>query len=172
MFTLVFMERKITHTFVFNRELLWMGAALFGAALITLGSMMRVPLYPVSFTLQTLAVFFVGLTQTPKQAAASGVCYLLCASAGLPVLGGHANPLWLVKKCGGFLLAFPIGAYLIARLRKRPLLALLCGSAVIFTLGWIWLAYFFGAKVALMQGVLIFLPSEALKIILAWRVFK
>lgn len=165
------MEKQITQTY---RELRWIGIALFSAALITLSSMLRVPLYPVSFTLQTLAIFLIGLTQTPKQAVASVLCYLLWASVGLPVLGGHANPLWFANKCGGFLIAFPIAAFLIARLRKRPLMALVCATGVVMTLGWIWLAYFFGAQVAWMKGVLIFLPSEGLKIILAlgyskWR---
>jgi biotin transport system substrate-specific component len=163
------MEKRIESSQVTYRELQWITLALFGAALITLGSYIRVPMYPVPFTLQTLAILVIGLTQSPKQALGSVICYLLFASVGLPVLAGKINPLWFMGKCSGYLIGFPIGACLIAWMRKKfhPVLALLSGEAVIFLMGWIWLTNLFGPKIAFLQGVVIFLPSEGLKILAA-----
>ena len=167
------MEKTIS----LNRELQWIEIALCGAILITLGSFVRIPLYPVPFTLQTLAIFLLGLTQSPRQAFASAVCYLLCASMGLPVFAGKVHSLWILGKCGGYLVAFPIAAFLIAWMRQKysPLVALVSAQVVIFAFGWIWLTFYFGVEVAFMKGVLIFLPSEGLKTMLAlatvrWRI--
>ena len=153
----------------YHLELQWIGNALLGSILIILGSFVRIPLYSVPFTLQTLAIFVLGLTQSPKQALASTVCYLLWGSMGLPVFGGTVNLFWMTGKSGGYLVAFPVAAFLIAWLRDKlpPLMTLICGQAVIFTLGWIWLAYYFGPKIAFLQGVVIFIPSAGLKMILA-----
>ncbi len=150
--------------------------ALLGCGVITLGSLIRIPYQPVPFTLQTLALFILALTQSPKQAFASSICYLLCATIGLPVLGGKINFLWMTGKCGGYLLAFPIASYLMARLAQKwpPLFSLICGQVVIFTLGWIWLIPFLGVKAAFTKGVLIFIPSGFFKMFAAiayvkWR---
>ena len=148
-----------------HEELRFIGLAMLGCGLITMGSLIKIPIYPVPFTLQTLAIYILALTQSPKQAFASAICYLLCATAQLPVLGGNANSLWMIGKCGGYLIAFPIAAYAIARMRpKRPSIAVIIwGQAVIFALGWTWLLPFLGPKEAFIRGVLIFIPSELLK---------
>ncbi len=141
---------------------------LFGTTLIILGASIKIPMYPISFTLHTLAIYLIALTQTPKQAFASVICYLLCATGGLPVLCGHANPLWFFGKSGGYLIAFPIAAYCIAKMKYiQPLTALLCGACIIYALGMLWLIPFFGISIALTKGVLLFNPSEILKMVAA-----
>ena len=164
----IFIERnKMITTIYHNKELRLLGTALLGCGLITIGSLIRVPLYPVPFTCQTLAIFILALTQSPKEVLASVLCYLFCASLGLPVLDGRINSLWITGKCAGYLISFPIAAYLIARLRQtfHPILALLCGQTIILLLGWIGLTPFLGAKTAFFKGVLLFIPSGILK---AW----
>ncbi len=161
------MEKEDTIYQVY-RELRWIGVVLISAALITLGAILRIPFYPVPFTLQTLAIFIIGFTQPPKQAVCSVICYLIWACIGLPVLGGPANPLWIIGKSGGYLVAFPIAAYCIAKLRSQPLLALVIAHSLIWGLGWIWLACFFGPKVAFLQGIWLFVPSAALKALVAY----
>lgn len=174
------MRKSIETTAFLNQELLgshtqavsitkFAGLALFGCALIVLGSMIKIPLYPISFTLQTLAIYILALTQSPKQAFASALCYLVCATIGFPVFFGHANPFWIIGKSGGYLVAFPLAAYCIAQLRHKhsPITALLCGTCVTFTLGFLWLIPFFGLQVAFTKGVLIFIPSELFKVLAA-----
>lgn len=142
---------------------------LLGTALITCCSFIKIPLYPVPFTLQTFAIYILALTQTPRQAFASTFFYLLGATIGLPVFGGHANPTWILGKCSGYLIAFPIAAFCIAkiRLKRSAFQALLCGMLVIFFLGLLRLIPIVGLQTAFMKGVLIFLPSEIFKILAA-----
>jgi biotin transport system substrate-specific component len=145
--------------------------ALFGCGLITLSSFVRIPFFPVPFTLQTFAIFFLALTQSPSQAFASTICYLTCASFGLPVFGGASNPLWIMGKCGGYLVAFPIAAYLTSKMiqKKCPsLVAILCGQMVIYALGLAWLIPLFGFQIAFMKGVVFFIPSDLLKGLIAF----
>lgn len=148
--------------------------AFLGCSLITLCSWVKIPFYPVPFTLQTLAISLLALTQSPKQAFASVLCYLGLASLGLPVLCGKANPLWLCGISGGYLIGFPMGAYLASKLSQRwhPVLALLCGQALVYLLGFVWLVPLFGAKASFIHGVAFFLPSELLKIVAAWGISR
>ena len=155
--------------------------SLLGAGLIALSALIRIPFYPVSFTLQTFAVLVLGLTQRPSQAFGSTIAYLLAATAGLPVLtGGLANMLWIVGPTAGYLAAFPLAATLISSLKNKihPLLAIFCGQALIFACGFAWLASLIGAPLAWYNGVLLFLASDALKAIVAfsglslWKKFR
>lgn len=142
-----------------------------GCGLMIICSFIKIPFFPVSFSLQTFAVFILALTQSPKQAAASVICYLLCATIGLPVFGGKANPFWLIGKCGGYLIGFPFAAYLTAKLvqTRSPFVAVLCGQIVIYLFGLIWLIPLFGITAALVKGVWIFIPSDMIKNLVAMR---
>ncbi len=144
---------------------------LFGCALITLSSLIKIPLYPVSFTLQTFAIYILALTQSPRQAFASVICYPLIGTIGLPVFCSGANPFWIMGNSGGYLVAFPLAAYCMAKLRQKnsPVIALLIGMAIIFIFGFLWLIPLFGLHVAFTKGILIFIPSELLKILAAIR---
>ncbi|MES2345396.1 MAG: biotin transporter BioY [Chlamydiota bacterium] len=168
------MEHSIRYIDDSNEKIKFIRSVLFGCALIILGASIKIPLIPTSFTLQTFAIYILALIQTPKVALISTISYLLCASLGLPVFYDHANPFWLMGKSGGYLIAFPIAAYSIAYIRQKrsSITALFCGMAIIFTLGFLWLIPFFGVQVALFKGVLIFLPSELLKILGALRIAK
>jgi biotin transport system substrate-specific component len=163
------MKNIFLHLDTYKQELEWVKGVLFGTLMITLGSLARISLYPVSFTLQTFSLFLLALTQSPKQAFASAAFYLFLASAGMPVLGGKINLLWFAGKAAGYLFAFPIAAFLMAWIHQKgsPIVALFVGQMVIFTLGWIWLIPFLGAKTAFIKGVLIFLPSEVIKAVFA-----
>jgi biotin transport system substrate-specific component len=141
-------------------------ASLLGAGLITLGALVKIPFYPVPFTLQTFAIVFLGLTQRPSQAFGSVITYLVAATVGLPVLnGGVANLLWFAGPTAGYLIAFPFAACLIAYCKTRihPLLAILMGQILIFASGFGWLATLIGAPLAWSKGVFLFLASDALK---------
>src|SRR5690349_17285292 len=110
------MEKSIVYKIQSNDKIVIASTALLGAALITFCSFIKIPLYPVPFTLQTLAIYILALTQGPKQAFASTLCYLVCATVGLPVFGGRINPAWIFGKCGGYLVGFPIAAYCMAKI--------------------------------------------------------
>jgi biotin transport system substrate-specific component len=170
------MEKSIVYKIQSNDKIAIASTVFLGTALITFCAFIKIPLYPVPFTLQTLAIYILALTQGPKQAFASTLCYLVCATVGLPVFGGRVNPAWIFGKCGGYLVGFPIAAFCMAKIySKRPAFqALLCGMGVIFFFGLLWLIPIFGLQTAFIKGVLIFVPSEIFKILAAiqlinWR---
>jgi biotin transport system substrate-specific component len=114
------------------------------------------------------------LTQSPKQACSSALCYLFCATIGLPVLCGHANALWILGARGGYLVAFPIAAYLTSYIAHRwnAIYGIIVGLMVVYGLGFVWLSAFFEAKVAFMQGVVFFIPADLLKGLIAIGIAK
>ncbi|NGX59291.1 MAG: Biotin transporter BioY [Chlamydiae bacterium] len=146
----------------------------YGFFLLLLASWVRIPFYPISFTGHTLAIFILALTQTPKQAAGSVLCYLVGGSLGLPVFAGIAKPLWFLGKSAGYYISFPIAAYLIASLAKKipSWLAIFFGQLVIYTCGFLGLLSFVGVYVAFMKGVVFFIPSAILKMLVAPQIAK
>lgn len=145
------------------------GAIVAGCGLLILGSYLRVPTHPVPFTMQTCALWIIALTMKPKQALSAVLLYLGLATVGVPVFGGHANPLWLMGKCGGYLVGFPLAVYLVASFKGKyaSIAALLGGHCIIYALGFLGLVPLIGAYAALVKGVLIFLPSDLLKTVIA-----
>ena len=78
-----------------------------GAALIAVLSQISIPLGPVPFTLQTLAIGLLATLYKPKEATLSVVLYLLLGAIGLPVFaGGSGGFQALFGATGGFLWAF------------------------------------------------------------------
>ena len=62
--------------------------AFAGSALITLCTQISLPLFPVPMTLQTFAVFLIGLTYGWRLGGVTVVIYLLEGALGLPVFSG------------------------------------------------------------------------------------
>ena len=168
------MERILETKSHLKEQLSFFGLTLAGCGLITLGSCVKIPFYPVPFTLQTFAISLLALVQSPKLSFASAACYLMCGMLGLPVFGGHANSLWMTGKCAGYLVAFPLAAYLSSALCRKihPFLALICGQLLIYFIGFIGLMAFFGPSTAWIRGVVFFIPSDLLKNMLAISVAK
>lgn len=94
-------------------------AALFVAVTAVL-SQIVVPMPLVPFNLAVLAVFLCG-NLLPKEAAGlSMVCYLLLGAVGVPVFAQFsAGPSVLFGVTGGYLLAYPVMAWLMAFLIER-----------------------------------------------------
>lgn len=147
---------------------------ILGCGLLILGAWIKFPFYPVPLTLHTFALFLLALTQSPRQAFYSTSLYLVLATMGIPVFFLHSNPFWWVGKCGGYLWAFPMAAYGMAKLRAKVgnLLALVLGSLWILLCGFAWLIPFVGPSMAWKQGLLVFIPSELVKILVASTLIK
>ncbi|MGT2910569.1 biotin transporter BioY [Streptococcus cameli] len=78
-----------------------------GAGLLAVLSQISIPLGPVPFTLQTLAIGIIATLYKPKEAITSVLLYLLLGAIGLPVFaGGAAGFGVLFGATGGFLWAF------------------------------------------------------------------
>ncbi len=149
------------------------GIAAF-ALLTALGAFVRLPLpfTPVPITLQTFFVLTAGVYLGGRDAAASQLAYLGLGATGLPVFAGGVGPAALLGPTGGYLLAFPLAAWLVGSLVRpgtratRALAAFLGATALIFAFGAGWLTQLAGMDPAraLALGVLPFLPGAALKI--------
>lgn len=144
------------------------------------------PLTPVPMTLQTLFVVLAGALLGPRLGAASQVAYLGMGIAGLPVFyGGGFGLAHLLGPTGGYLLAFPVTAW-VAGVVARPsgrrdltelgrlFVGLLAASLVILAGGAAWLAVLSGdASGALTLGLVPFLLGDLVKVglaaLIAWR---
>ena len=164
-----------------TRAFLWMrsaGIVLAGSALVAVSAHLAVPLFftPVPLSLAPFAVLLLGLLLTPRLAAATLLAYLAEGALGLPVFAptpavpGLAH---LFGPTGGYLLAYPLAAALIAFLVRRTsrvfapaALSAAAGSLVILVCGALWLAVLTHASLqsALTLAFVPFLPGDALKV--------
>ena len=152
------------------------------AAVTAIAAQITVPIEPVPFTFQVLAVILSGLLLGSRYGALAQAIYVLVGAVGVPVFAGFRGGLGIVfGDTGGYLLAYPLAAAvagLAARAvandqRRRALLAaLLCGCAalaVIYALGATWLSVIAGLPpaAALATGVLPFVVFDLIKVVLA-----
>lgn len=119
-----------------------------GALALCVSARVEVPLTPVPFTLQVLALCLVVLAMRPREAVASAASYVLVGSLGAPVFsGGMGGVARIAGPTGGFILGFvaaaAVGTLVLrcaSRLRVpyvvRAMLALATTIAVVYTCGW------------------------------------
>jgi len=152
------------------------------AAFTAVAAQIAIPLEPVPFTLQVLAVVLTGLLLGPRYGALAMAIYLLVGAVGVPVFAGFRGGLGiLLGDTGGYLLAYPLAAALAgvaagavanAPRRRALIVGFLWGSlalAVIYALGATWLAVLAGLSpgAALVAGVLPFVIFDLIKVGLA-----
>ena len=136
----------------------------------------HLPFTPVPITGQTFAVLLTGALLGPGLAFQAMALYLIEGAAGLPVFqSGTSGLAELSGPTGGYLMSYPFAAALVGGLAtcgwdRRPatmLCAMLLGSLVIYAGGVGWLARFLGGRAAIMDGMVPFLPGDAVKALLA-----
>jgi biotin transport system substrate-specific component len=152
------------------------------AAFTAVAAQIAIPLEPVPFTLQVLAVVLTGLLLGPRYGALAMAIYLLVGAVGIPVFAGFRGGLGiLLGDTGGYLLAYPLAAALAgvaagavanAPRRRALIVGFLWGSlalAVIYALGAAWLMVLAGLSpgAALVAGVLPFVVFDLIKVGLA-----
>jgi biotin transport system substrate-specific component len=153
------------------------GVAGFALALAAAAQVaIPVPGTAVPITLQPLLVVLAGLWLGPSAAAASMVLYLAAGAAGLPVFApiGAPGALRLVGPTGGYLLAYPVAAFVAGWLGMRArsfaarALAAGAGILVMYVGGLAQLAIITQSMTAaLLQGVLPFVALDAVKALVA-----
>lgn len=152
------------------------------AAVTAVAAQIAIPIFPVPFTLQVLAVILSGFLLGPRYGALAQVIYVLIGAVGAPVFAEFSGGLGRVLgPTGGYLVSYPIAAAIsglaaptVARASRSRALSygLLCGClalAVIYATGATWLAVVtdLPLAVAVAQGVLIFVPFDLIKVALA-----
>ncbi|MDQ3363272.1 MAG: biotin transporter BioY, partial [Actinomycetota bacterium] len=78
------------------------------AAVTAVAAQITVPIEPVPFTFQVLAVILSGLLLGPRYGALAMAVYLFVGAVGVPVFAGFKGGLGIVfGDTGGYLLAYP-----------------------------------------------------------------
>lgn len=116
--------------------------------LAALGAQVRIFLWEVPITLQTLAIYGSGLFLGARNGSLAMILYLL-VGLFFPVFASEAyGPAYLFgAMSAGYLLAAPLAALTVGTLSRRwntfagSALALIVGSAVLFSLGVTWLHF-------------------------------
>ncbi|MBN2104428.1 biotin transporter BioY [bacterium] len=153
--------------------------------LTCIGGFIRIPFIPVPMTLQTLFVYLSGTLLGPGPGCVSQIIYLLIGFAGVPVFTSGGGPAYVLHPTFGYLLGFPIAAWVSGRMARRVkgnqdkytqiLFCLTAGMSIILGLGilglTVHLRWIEGKTLNVMHvlwaGALIFIPAELFKILLA-----
>jgi biotin transport system substrate-specific component len=148
-----------------------------GFALLTvLGAQVRIYLWEVPFTLQTLVVYGSGLYLGWRNGMLAQILYLMIGLF-MPVYAGDGFGLayFYAAPTAGYLLAYPLAAALVGLLSKRwntlagSTLTLIAGSLVVFACGVTWLHFAAGHETwaeSIEKGWLRFIPVDLAKIML------
>lgn len=111
---------KYLLTSVRESEIFWI---LSFSVLTAISAQISIPIKPVPFTLQTMIVLLAGAFLGAKNGAYSQVIYIFLGAIGLPVFAQTADGTMglarLIGPTGGYLLAFPIAAYIVGIITQR-----------------------------------------------------
>jgi len=166
------------------------GATLFVTLLTAASSQVSVPLpfTPVPFTLQPMVVLLGAAVLGPELGLLSQVLYLAAGAAGLPVFAFAPDlpqgVLRLLGPTGGYLLSYPLAAFVTGWLARRgfdrryftSVLAMAAGLAVVFAGGVAWLTLFApgsdarSLQSALAAGFYPFVAADLFKVCVAGAV--
>ena len=135
------------------------------------------PFTPVPFTLADVTVLLGGAALGSRLGASSQLLYLMLGIAGLPVFAfspelpqGFAR---LLGPTGGYLMAYPVAAFVTGLLAERgmdrryftSIVAMTVGLAVILLGGVLWIARITGMPAALASGFYPFVINDVVKIV-------
>ena len=144
--------------------------------LTIISARITIPLQPVPFTLQTLAVLLAGLILGARDGALSQLAYLALIAVGLPVDANHLGAAALFGPTAGYLIGFVPAAFvaglLVERGSSRMLqrwLAGIVGIAVVYLCGTILLKLNTGISwsAAWAGGVAPFIALDLVKALIA-----
>jgi biotin transport system substrate-specific component len=137
------------------------------------------PFTPVPFTIQPMIVLVGAAALGSRLGALSQIFYLMLGLAGLPVFAFSPELpqgfLRLLGPTGGYLLAYPIAAFVTGLLAERGLdrrylssiVAMSVGLSIIFAGGVLWIARLAGLETALATGLYPFIAVDVIKVVAA-----
>ena len=147
------------------------------ASLTAVCAWISIPIPPVSFTMQTFAVFLTLGVLGGKWGTLSVLIYLLLGVVGLPVFTGFRGGISaLLDATGGFLWGFLAGAlvyWLLERLGKIP--AMVVSLLVCYACGCWWFSFYAGGagiRAAVLACVVPYLIPDTVKLSLAYTMGK
>jgi len=150
-------------------------------ALTALGAQVAIPHQPVPYTLQTFFVLLGAAFLGSRNGSFSQLLYLGLGVAGAPVFSGASFGFArIIGPSGGYLLSFPIAAFLVGYLVQVrtgylwTLLGMFLGLAVVFACGATFLDFFYlhNFKESMVSGFLIFSWWDLLKLSAAAAIYN
>ncbi len=137
---------------------------------------LTIPLPIVPITGQTLGVLLIGAALGSRKGALAMLIYLGAGALGLPVFAGSAGSIAvLVGPTAGYLLSYPIAAFVVGWLAERGLdrnllttaLAMLAGEVVIYAVALPWLSFYVPSDEVLATGLMPFIAGDLIKLMIA-----
>jgi biotin transporter BioY len=146
--------------------------------LTALAAQVVIPDGPVPITGSTFAVLLTGALLGSRLGAMAMIVYLIEGASGLPFFyGGHGGIAHLLGPTGGYLVAFPAGAFITGAFAENgwdkrfstAVVAMAVGSVVILLAGLAWFSVLTHTSplVAFQLTVVDFIPGDIIKILLA-----
>lgn len=151
--------------------------------LTAIAAQISIPIKPVPFTLQTMIVLLAGAFLGAKNGAYSQVLYIFLGAIGLPVFAQTADGTMgfarLIGPTGGYLLAFPVAAYLVGLLIEKNqkyltvIISMFIAELVVIAFGTLYLyaAYLHNFVDAVKAGAAIFTVWMAIKVFAAATIY-
>ena len=161
-------------------ELFWV---ISFSILTAISAQISIPIKPVPFTLQTMIVLLAGAFLGAKNGAYSQVLYIFLGVIGLPVFAQTADGTMgfarLIGPTGGYLLAFPVAAYLVGLLTEKNqkyltvIISMFVAELVVILVGtsYLYAAYLHNFIDAIKAGAAIFTVWMVIKVFAAATIY-
>lgn len=176
--------KNLTLTQIFSSvkesELFWV---ISFSILTAISAQISIPIKPVPFTLQTMIVLLAGAFLGAKNGAYSQLLYIFFGAIGLPVFAQTADGTMgfarLLGPTGGYLLAFPVAAYIVGFLTEKNqkylsvVISMFIAELVVIFVGtvYLYLAYLHNFLEALKVGAAIFSFWMVVKVFAAASIY-
>lgn len=146
-------------------------------ALMCVLSPLSIPIEPISITMATLVLYFIGALLDWKWSSLVVLLYLLLGSVGLPVFSKFQGGFQVILgPSGGFLIGYlpcvVVESLLIGFFKDKKWMypiAMIVGTIVLYAIGVLWFMLYLGNGFgkAMAACVIPFLPGDAFKIAVA-----
>ncbi len=148
-------------------------------------SKIKIEMWPVPVTFQTVGVLYAGLLLGPKRGALSQIIYILMGLLGFPLFARGGGLMYILSPTFGYLLGFVLASYLAGYARKyifikfnykfiRGILIIIFANLAIYIVGISWLMLFTGLNLqnSIQVGFMPFIPGDILKIMLVLLMYS
>lgn len=161
-------------------ELFWIVSF---SILTAISAQISIPIKPVPFTLQTMIVLLAGAFLGAKNGTYSQILYLSLGAIGLPIFAQTADGTMgfarLIGPTGGYLLAFPVAAYLVGLLTEKNqkylsvIISMFVAELVVILVGtsYLYAAYLHNFVDAVKAGAAIFTVWMVVKVFAAATIY-
>jgi len=161
-------------------ELFWIVSF---SILTAVSAQVSIPIKPIPFTLQTMVVLLAGAFLGARNGAYSQLLYIFLGAIGLPIFAQTADGTMgfarLIGPTGGYLLAFPVAAYLIGLLTEKNqkyltvIISMFVAELVVIAFGTLYLyaAYLHNFVDAVKAGAAIFTVWMVVKVFAAATIY-